>query len=116
MTLRIFAEPAPADMDKKSFRHDHCSHDHLNCSNTNRFPVVNCSRLTCGNFSMPNMSATGLRGAAATFERLSLQQDILYRENVTVTCGGSNRKVFFFCRVDPGGGGNGIKFTHARRL
>ena len=82
------AEPAPPDPGKKTFRHTHCAPAH---DNTTRFPVVNCSRLTCGNFSMPNMSATGLRGVADSFGRASLQQNILYHENVTVTCDANHR-------------------------
>jgi len=81
-------EPTTADM-PKTFSHDHCSPND-NCT-LNRFEPMHCSRLTCGNFSMPNMSASGVRADSVAFDRASLVQTVLYGESITVTCNASHR-------------------------
>ena len=89
---RIHADE-PSDAQMATFaKHDHCSPSNDNCT-LNRFLAMPCSRLTCGNFSMPNMSASGVRAEAASpaFARADLLQTVLYMENITITCDAGHR-------------------------
>ena len=98
---RINANEPSYVQNATSIKYDHCSPSNINCS-LNRFPPVPCSRLTCGNFQMPNMTATGLRppppagnGAeeapAGSFESGALLQTVLYMEDITITCNTGHR-------------------------
>jgi len=86
---RINADEPSHVQNATSIQYDHCSPSNTNCS-LNRFPPVPCSRLTCGNFQMPNMSATGLRAAAA-FDSGVLLETVLYMEDITITCNSGHR-------------------------